>query len=535
MNSTIIKKISLLTLTALILFSVFGAVAWCQFQRVVAAQRAMQIASESLRNQMEADMMHDALRADVLAVLHAASTKDKTAGAEAQKNMEEHAKHFREMVADNQKLTLAPKPAEAIAAVSAPLEEYIKQAEGLFAVVATDAAAAEAKLPEFQKSFSRLEEKMGGVSDAIETGENEILQSNQLLEGAFKQTLVTSVATSLLVLIVVTLLVGRSIPAPFRKIVRDLSIAAEMTHATSGVVADASQSLASGASEAAASLEETSASLEEIASMSKRTAANANVTQELGNDLRAAADTGAADMQAMSRAMDDIKLSSDNIAKIIKTIDEIAFQTNLLALNAAVEAARAGESGAGFAVVADEVRALAQRSALAARETAAKIEDCIDKSHRGVQISGKVSAGLSDITGKARKMDELIGEIAIATGEQNQGIEQINNAVTQLDSVTQESANNANTGAEAAEELREQAIALQAGVADLKRLVGEDAAWLPRIGSHKKTPAIVVTPVNHGAHAAARTSRASSRAATSKNAAPVPMPDEETSGRFQDF
>ena len=116
---------------------------------------------------------------------------------------------------------------------------------------------------------------------------------------------------------------------------------------------------------------------------------------------------GVTDMQSMSAAMDAIKVSSDDIAKIIKTIDEIAFQTNILALNAAVEAARAGEAGMGFAVVADEVRNLAQRSAQAAKETAAKIEGAINKTAQGVQINGKVAAALNDIVTKARQVDEL--------------------------------------------------------------------------------------------------------------------------------
>ena len=148
-------------------------------------------------------------------------------------------------------------------------------------------------------------------------------------------------------------------------------------------ISTASQSLAEGASEQAASLEETSSSLEEMASMTKRNAENAQKANDLAKEARHSADKGAGDMQTMSTAMEAIKVSSDDIAKIIKTIDEIAFQTNILALNAAVEAARAGEAGMGFAVVADEVRNLAQRSAQAAKETATKIEGAITKTDRG--------------------------------------------------------------------------------------------------------------------------------------------------------
>ncbi len=234
----------------------------------------------------------------------------------------------------------------------------------------------------------------------------------------------------------------------------------------------ASQSLAQGTNEQAASLEETSASLEEITSMTSRNAESAANAKGLANLARTAAETGSGDMQAMTSAMDAIKASSDNIAKIIKTIDEIAFQTNILALNAAVEAARAGEAGAGFAVVAEEVRALAQRCAQAARETTTSIEDSIQKAGRGVDISGKVAVGLGQIVENARKVDELIGEIATASREQTQGLNQIVTAVSQMDKVTQSLAAGAEESAASAEELHGQAMSLESAISELDRLVG---------------------------------------------------------------
>ena len=239
----------------------------------------------------------------------------------------------------------------------------------------------------------------------------------------------------------------------------------------SGEISSASTSLAEGASEQAASLEETSASLEEIASMTKRNAENALAAKDLSNRARQAADMGANSMQAMISAMADIQTSSDNISKIIKTIDEIAFQTNILALNAAVEAARAGEAGMGFAVVADEVRNLAQRSAQAARETASRIEDSIKKSARGVEISSEVSESLAEIVAKAREVDELVAEIANASREQSQGIDQVNVAVTQMDKVTQSNAAHAEQSASASAQLNAQAASLRELIADLQSLV----------------------------------------------------------------
>jgi methyl-accepting chemotaxis protein len=297
-------------------------------------------------------------------------------------------------------------------------------------------------------------------------------------------------------------LIVTSISKALRGIAGHLSDGANQLASASSQVAATSQVLAEGASEQAASLEETSASLEEMSSMTKRNAENASSAKQIANQTRHAADTGAANMAEMSRAMSGIKTSSDNIAKIIKTIDEIAFQTNLLALNAAVEAARAGEAGAGFAVVADEVRNLAQRSAVAAKETAAKIADSIQQSEQGVQINAKVAASLQEIVAKARQVDELVAEIAAASGEQNQGISQISMATNQMDSVTQRNAASAEESASASEEVSSQAAALNDTVGELLQLVG--GSNLPVL--HKAPPNLNL-PAHRAVKAIATTSR----------------------------
>jgi methyl-accepting chemotaxis protein len=255
-------------------------------------------------------------------------------------------------------------------------------------------------------------------------------------------------------------------------IASNLSRISENSLGAANQVSNSSQSLAEGSSEQAASVEETSASLEELASMTKRNSENALNATELARQARAAADKGVGDMSTMSAAMQSIKASSDDIAKIIKTIDEIAFQTNILALNAAVEAARAGEAGMGFAVVADEVRNLAQRSAQAARETAAKIEGAIHNTAQGVQVSSKVAEVLNEIVAKVRQVDALVKEVAEASREQTQGITQINTAVGQMDKVTQSNAANAEESAAAAEELNAQAAVMKQVVEGLLQLVG---------------------------------------------------------------
>jgi methyl-accepting chemotaxis protein len=286
-----------------------------------------------------------------------------------------------------------------------------------------------------------------------------------------KAIILVALIIGLVVGILCSILITRSITVPIKAVADTIASGANQTTAAASQVSSASQSLAEGASEQAASLEETSSSLEEMSSMTKRNAESANKVKSLGSQARQAGDTAMGEMQSMSVAMNDIKSSSDDIAKIIKTIDEIAFQTNILALNAAVEAARAGEAGAGFAVVADEVRNLAQRCAQAAKETATKIEDSVQKSANGVQISAKVAISLEEIVNKARQVDELAGEVATASVEQSQGIEQVNTAVSQMDKVTQSNAANAEESASAAEELNAQAEAMNDAVQQLKQLV----------------------------------------------------------------
>ena len=256
-----------------------------------------------------------------------------------------------------------------------------------------------------------------------------------------------------------------------------------------------SQSIAAGSSEQAAALEETSAALEELSATTRNNAGHAQSANELAAQTRRAAEAGAANVEQMNLAMREIQSASGNIAKIIKTIDEIAFQTNILALNAAVEAARAGSAGLGFAVVAEEVRRLAHRCADAARETTTIIEDSISKSKNGAQVSAEVARHFQEITDKARRVDELIAQIATASQEQNQGIGQLNDSVRSMDSVTQNNAANAEESAEVATELNSQADSLRGIIAELSGLLsGKSAAIEAENNSRDAAPRVKKLP-----------------------------------------
>lgn len=278
----------------------------------------------------------------------------------------------------------------------------------------------------------------------------------------------------------VTVLIGTGIWVLVdRTIVRPLVAAADTLEGSCGTAArtseeiqGASQHLAEGAANQAAALEEAAAALEQISAMTRRNAQHAGGAKTLASDARQVAETGALEMEAMSAVMAELKSASDQIAKITRTIDEIAFQTNLLALNAAVEAARAGEAGKGFAVVADAVRGLARRSADAARETTARIENSLRKSAQGVQYSARVTASFRDIVGRIRDLDELVGEISVASVEQNGGIQQLNIVVGQINQVTQDNAAWADRVAGSAAHLGDQAVELVNAVAGLRGITG---------------------------------------------------------------
>ncbi|MBN2247496.1 MAG: hypothetical protein JW733_02220 [Coriobacteriia bacterium] len=316
--------------------------------------------------------------------------------------------------------------------------------------------------------FSELAIVDEGIDAEVNAANEDVVATS----GSAKLLSIIMVVAGVVLAVVLSFVITRSITGPIGRVIAGLTAGAEQVTAASLQVSQASQQLASGASEQASSLEETSSSLEEMSSMTRQNAANSRQADGMARETRVAAGKGLDVMREMGLAIGKIKESTDSTAKIIKTIDDIAFQTNLLALNAAVEAARAGEAGKGFAVVAEEVRNLSQRSAEAAKSTAALIEASQVNADGGVGVAAEVSKLLEDIAGSVDKVTNLMSEVAAASEEQAQGIDQVNTAVSQMDRVTQGNAANAEESASASEELSAQARELYDMVGALRRIVG---------------------------------------------------------------
>jgi methyl-accepting chemotaxis protein len=325
---------------------------------------------------------------------------------------------------------------------------------------------------ELSAHMSGLDEAMLVLAMEIRADAEETVQASSRRVTAWQSILLLLVCGAVVVALGVGFFLSRSISKPIVGVINGLSHGAWEVASGSRNVASSGQEVSRGASAQAANLEQLSSSLIEMTAMTSQNAENARRANVTADETRRAAEQGQEAMTRMSDVNERIKTSSDETAKIIKTIDEIAFQTNLLALNAAVEAARAGEAGRGFAVVAGEVRNLAQRSAEAARNTAALLEQAGKHADDGVATAGEVGAILTQIAKNVRHVSTLTADVATAGDEQARGIEQLNAAVADMGRVTQSNAASAEQTAATTQELSAQASELQEMVNVLTGIVG---------------------------------------------------------------
>jgi methyl-accepting chemotaxis protein len=413
MQLTIRARLFCLTALTLTAMLVMGVSAYRAMSGAGQGLEQVLTTHRTLRNHLDGDMMHDALRADVLSAFLAETPAD---WQQVDNSLREHAQTFRERIAANDKLVADAAVRSALGEIGPSLDKYISSAEAVVAAAQKDKAGARAMLPGFLATFEDLEGRLSTVSDRIEASAAVAQRDAQgIISGSQRMALIIF-AVALVVALAAAAWIVRGVTSGIGNLIgtitdiqttRDLSkrvelrsqdelgrlaecfnalvielqtiiadvgrSAAEINDGT-GQVSESSQVLASGAAEQAASLERITHSLTTLSGLTDRTSKITGRANALSGDSQRAADRVAAELQNMSVAMNEIKSASEEVGKVNRVIDEIAFQINLLALNAAVEAARAGEAGKGFAVVAEEVRSLAQRSAKAAKETAALID-----------------------------------------------------------------------------------------------------------------------------------------------------------------
>jgi methyl-accepting chemotaxis protein len=498
MKLSVGQKVASLAFVAGLLIAGGAVATHSQYLKTLHSAKEASDINAALKLHLESDMMHDAIRGDTLS--HKLVILDPTSGSadEVRKSLQSHIEWYKKNLQEIRTLTLPKVIAEPLASVEGTAARYF---EAALAAATAESTSLQTALAAFDEKFEELEKANAAVSEAIESESSRLHTQADNDARQFLGMLWYGAGGALAALAVLSLLVSRSIPKPFQVIIEDLEKAIDDNGSYAAQVSTNSTEMANASSSQAASLEETSSTLEEISAMARKNSESAQRAKQLSSDTRSTADTGTHGVEDMNQAMAAINSSSDDIAKILKTIDEIAFQTNLLALNAAVEAARAGEAGAGFAVVADEVRALAQRSAAAARETATKITDSVQKSRHGTEVCAQVGANLHQIAAKARELDEVISEITTASGEQTNGIDALNSTVHHMDSIVQGNAARAEEGASLAHELTSQSARIRATADSLAHAIGrldrkakarpqgDDDSGTAALGAGTKAPA----------------------------------------------
>ena len=503
MNLTIKKRLLLSNLTSLAFVVIVGLIGYRAVGTLDNAMDAISINGSAIKAQLQADQAHDALRSDVLAAMLASSNDDADGQKQAATDARDHAALFTRTMAEMDGLATNPELKQAMARVRPDVDAYLAGVNTMLKLASSEKAAAQAGFGGFMASFHKLEKSMEKLSGLIEANSDGSRKRGDDTVAASSTQILATLALSVLVALAVGMAVARSIIRPLdeaigfaariatgdlgaeiavvandhtetgrlkhaladmranlHRIVTQVRASTETMATASGQIAAGNMDLSARTEMQASSLEETAASIEELTSTVKQNADNARQANMLATSALAVAGKGGDSVAAVVSTMGAIEVASRKIVDIIAVIEGIAFQTNILALNAAVEAARAGDQGRGFAVVAAEVRNLAQRSNSAAKEINALIKASSEQVDLGSRLVGEAGATMLDIVDSVTRVNDIMAEITTASLEQQSGIEQVNQAIVQIDSATQQNAALVEQAAAAAGSMREQAAGL---------------------------------------------------------------------------
>jgi methyl-accepting chemotaxis protein len=534
-NWTIGKRLVVGFSTVLAITFVLGVFSYVQM--VTIRRNALAITGDSLPGVTTMGQVAAALKEGKALLLEHVLSSDKAQMAELESKIAENGAKVDAALKQYEKSITVQRDRELYSAIGQSLAEMRR--------VRSEAVIPPSRAAKQDEAMAAFYSKFVPASDAVINAAEAEFDYNAKSGEELSADITSAVAfanTGVVVVLVAALLLGsavaytifRTTNAVLSASVNELTAGAEQVAAASSQVSTAAQSLSQGSTEQAASLEETSASMEEMASMTRQNAENATRAADLVAETANVVQTANGALEAMVSSMTRITESSDKVSKIIKTIDEIAFQTNILALNAAVEAARAGEAGMGFAVVADEVRNLAQRSAQAAKDTAGLIEESIQNAQQGGATLQQVTSSIGAITQSANKVKGLVDEISVAGRQQAQGIDQVTQAISQMEKVTQTTAATAEESAAASEELNAQAETSMIVVRKLQALVGgprsESAVVKPSLAYRATRPAPIVAAAPKAKNVV-RIGRGTSEVALDREAI-LPLEDTGTFGRF---
>ncbi|WP_138513911.1 methyl-accepting chemotaxis protein [Rhodoferax bucti] len=502
-------QIVALGLVGIVASALVGGIGLLQTAHLADAIADSELMSNALRSSQDADMMHDAIRGDVLLLVQGASTQNADQMAEASKDLQTHAKAFEDAIRELEDKPLPPEVKALLQTTKPMVTDYIAHGKKAQEMAAKDLIEAGATIDSFQEAFAKLEKQMGAQADAIEKSVEETRKLSQDKVRSSKIQVLVAWVISTLLLVAGAIFLAKELSHPiahaadianaladghlhtrihpagsdetvqllqsmeqmqasFGRTVRAVKSSADAVATASAEIAQGNNDLSARTEQQASALEETAASMEELGSTVKQNADSARQANQLAMNASTVAIQGGEVVSQVVETMKGINESSRKIADIISVIDGIAFQTNILALNAAVEAARAGEQGRGFAVVASEVRSLAGRSAEAAKEIKTLINASVERVEQGSSLVDKAGETMTEVVSSIRRVTDIMGEISAASSEQSAGVSQVGEAVTSMDQTTQQNAALVEEMAAAASSLKSQANDLVQVVAVFK-------------------------------------------------------------------